>query len=596
MIRIIISSLLFGVSFLVDNPLIFLILSYIVISYEIFIDGIKNILKGELFDENTLMIIATIAAFLIGEYNEAIMVMLLFEIGEYLSDLAVDNSKKSITKLMDIRSDYINLKVNDKYIKKDIKEAKIGDIFAVKVGEKIPLDGIIIEGDSSLDTSSLTGESMPRSVKKGDEVLSGMVNERALIIVKATSDSITSTASKIIELIEKSNDKKTNTEKFITKFSKIYTPIVVVLAILITLIPTLLGYDFNTWIYKSLVFLVTSCPCALVISVPLGFFCGIGKASKEGILIKGSLELELLTKIKAIVFDKTGTLTKGNFEVTNINTKLDKQKFLKYMAYGENFSNHPIALSIKNAYNEVVDESKIKNFKEISGYGIKASIFKKDVLIGNDKLLKENNIKFEKPNEVGTIIYLVLNNEYQGYLVISDEIKDEAYDLVKNLNKVGINKVVMLSGDNEEIAKDVSKKLNIKEYYANLLPTDKVEKLSKIKENNITSFVGDGINDAPALKLSDLGIAMGGIGSDASIEMADIVLMHDNLNKIPEAIKIAKRTTKIVKFNIIFAIIFKLLMLILATLGYATIWMAVIADVGVTLLAVLNALRIMKKS
>lgn len=596
MIRIIISSLLFGVSFLVDNPLIFLILSYIVISYEIFIDGIKNILKGELFDENTLMIIATIAAFLIGEYNEAIMVMLLFEIGEYLSDLAVDNSKKSITKLMDIRSDYINLKVNDKYIKKDIKESKIGDIFAVKVGEKIPLDGIIIEGDSSLDTSSLTGESMPRSVKKGDEVLSGMVNERALIIVKATSDSVTSTASKIIELIEKSNDKKTNTEKFITKFSKIYTPIVVVLAILITLIPTLLGYDFNTWIYKSLVFLVTSCPCALVISVPLGFFCGIGKASKEGILIKGSLELELLTKIKAIVFDKTGTLTKGNFEVTNINTKLDKQKFLKYMAYGENFSNHPIALSIKNAYNEVVDESKIKNFKEISGYGIKANIFKKEVLIGNDKLLKENNIKFEKPNEAGTIIYLVLNNEYQGYLVISDEIKDEAYDLVKNLNKVGINKVVMLSGDNEEIAKDVSKKLNIKEYYANLLPTDKVEKLSKIKENNITSFVGDGINDAPALKLSDLGIAMGGIGSDASIEMADIVLMHDNLNKIPEAIKIAKRTTKIVKFNIIFAIIFKLLMLILATLGYATIWMAVIADVGVTLLAVLNALRIMKKS
>lgn len=599
-IKIIISAILFGISFFFKEEsvpfFIFLIFSYIIVSYEIFIDAGKKLLSKDIFDENMLMIIATISAFCIGEYPEAVMVMLLFEFGEYLSHQAVHHSKESITKLMDLRSDYVNLKINNDIKKIDIKEAKLDDIFVVKPGEKIPLDGIVIDGESSVDTSSLTGESIPKTVRKDDTVLSGSVNNGSLLTIKATSIYTTSTASKIIELIENSSERKTDTEKFITRFAKIYTPIVVLLAFLITVIPTIMGYDFQTWLYRALVFLVTSCPCALVISVPLGFFCGIGRASKEGILIKGSSELERLNKIKTLVFDKTGTVTKGNFEVSEIQSdKMDPTEMLTVLAHAEYYSNHPIAKSILKKYNKEIDKSIIKDFKEISGHGVTATINNQKVIAGNQRLLNKNDIKV--PNiEVGTTVYLAINNDYVGYATIADQIKEEAYELVENLSDQGINKVVMLSGDNVDIVTKVGQQLKINEYYANLLPIDKVNKVNEIKEEDFTAFVGDGINDAPVIKLSDVGIAMGGVGSDATIEAADIVLMKDDLTKIPLAIKISKTTTKIVNFNIVFALTFKLLMLVLATFGYASIWMAVFADVGVTLLAVLNTLRIMKKS
>lgn len=599
-IKIIIGAVLFGISFLFEEKSIlyflFIFLSYIILAYEMFIDSVKKIFKKELFDENLLMIIATISAFCIGEYPEAIMVILLFDLGEYLSHLAVKNSKKSITNLMDLRSDYINLKQNEEVKKVDIKCAKIDDIFVVKPGEKIPLDGIVISGQTDIDSSSLTGESKPQKIVEGDTVLSGCINNRALITVKATSVYETSTASKIIELMEKSGEHKANTEKFITRFARVYTPIVVGLAILITVIPTLLGADFHTWLYRSLVFLVTSCPCALVISVPLGFFCGIGRASKDGVLIKGSSELEKLSKIKTLVLDKTGTLTKGNFEIVEVVGKnLKQDEVLEIMAYAEKFSTHPIATIIVNKYGKKINESKINNFEEISGHGIKVKVNEDIVLVGNEKLMKKEKIPFEKINKLGTIIYLSINGNFEGYIVINDEIKKESYDLTNLLYKENINRVVMLSGDNEEVVKDVCDRLLIKEYYSSLLPIDKVTKLKHIKQNDFTAFIGDGINDAPALKMADLGIAMGGLGSDAAIEAADVVLMNDDLNKVIKAIKISKLTNKVIKTNIIFALSVKLLILILAVFGITTIWAAVFADVGVTLLAILNTLQIFKR-
>ena len=599
-IKIIISAILFVIALLFQNYktvyLILLVCSYLIVSYRIFIEAIKKLVKGNVFDENTLMIIATVSAFIIGEYPEAVMVMLLFEFGEYLSDLAVDNSKESITKLMDLRSDYVNLKKGERIEKVDIKEAVIDDIFIVKPGEKVPLDGIVLDGKTSVDTASLTGESVPREVVQGDTVLSGFVNGSGVITVKATSVAENSTASKIINLLENSNDKKTKTEKFITRFSKIYTPIVVILAVLIVVIPTMLGANFNDFLYKALVFLVTACPCALVISVPLGFFCGVGRASKEGILIKGSDGLESLSKLETVVFDKTGTITEGKFEVRDIVSRgVSKDELLELAAYSEYYSNHPIAKSIVTAYKDEIDENLIKNYKEVSGYGVTAIVNDKKVIIGNDKLLNQENIAVEEVNDFGTTIYVACDGQYLGYLVIGDKIKDSAYNLVNNLKKNGINRVVMLSGDTEDMVKIVADKVNIDEYYSQLLPIDKVQKLREIKEKSYTAFVGDGINDAPVIKEADLGISMGGIGSDAAIEASDVVLMHDNLDKIVTAIKISHITQKIVMFNIVFALGFKFLMLVLATFGLASIWMAVFADVGVTLLAVLNALRIMKK-
>ncbi len=599
-IKIIISAILFVIALFFQNyktvHLILLVCSYLIVSYRIFIEAIKKLVKGNVFDENTLMIIATVSAFIIGEYPEAVMVMLLFEFGEYLSDLAVDNSKESITKLMDLRSDYVNLKKGERIEKVDIKEAVIDDIFIVKPGEKVPLDGVVLDGKTSVDTASLTGESVPREVVQGDTVLSGFVNGSGVITVKAISVAENSTASKIINLLENSNDKKTKTEKFITRFSKIYTPIVVILAVLIVVIPTMLGANFNDFLYKALVFLVTACPCALVISVPLGFFCGVGRASKEGILIKGSDGLESLSKLETVVFDKTGTVTEGNFEVRDIvSSGVSKDELLELAAYSEYYSNHPIAKSIVTAYKDEIDENLIKNYKEVSGYGVTAIVNDKKVIIGNDKLLNQENITVEEVNDFGTTIYVACDGQYLGYLVIGDKIKDLAYNLVGDLKKCGINRVIMLSGDTEDMVKIVADKVNIDEYYSQLLPIDKVQKLREIKEKSYTAFVGDGINDAPVIKEADLGISMGGIGSDAAIEASDVVLMHDNLDKIVTAIKISQVTQKIVMFNIVFALGFKFLMLVLATFGLASIWMAVFADVGVTLLAVLNALRIMKK-
>ena len=586
--KIFISTILFIIAIIFKINILF-IFAYIIISYELFIEAIK---EKELFNEATLMIIATIGAIFINEYQEAVIVMILFQLGEYLSDLAVNNSKKSIIELMDLRSDIVTLEDNTQI---DIDDCKIGTKFVVKPGEKIPLDGIVIEGSSTLDTKSLTGESKPLIVKKNSEVLSGSINLDSILIIKSTKTSKTSTAARIIDIIENSNENKTKTEKFITKFSKVYTPIVCILAILLVIIPTLLGEDFSTWLYRSLNFLVISCPCALVISIPLGFFCGIGRASHEGILIKGSNELDHLSSIKALVFDKTGTITHGNFDVDLIcNKGIKKEELLEIAAYAEYYSNHPIAKSILKKYNKKIDKKRISDYKEVSGKGIKVKIDNNLYLVGNEKLLKDIDIDIHN-DEIGTTVYIAREQTYLGHIVITDTIKKEAYKLVDNLEELNINKVIMLSGDNIDIVSKVGKEIKIKEYYGNLLPQDKVDKINEIKKDFTTAFVGDGINDAPVIKLSDIGIAMGGIGSDATIEASDIVLLKDDLNNIPKAIKISKLTKRIIKFNIIFAITFKIFILLLAAIGYTSIWLSVLSDVGVTILSILNSLRILYK-
>lgn len=592
LIRIIISTVLLVLGMIFNENIYLLVISYVFVSKEVYFNAIKNIREGKIFDENFLMIIATLGAFYIGEYPEAVLVMLLFSIGEYLSDLAVDNSKKAIVELMDLRSDKINLK--DIGVT-DVNNANVGDIFVVAPGEKVALDGIIIKGESHLDTSSLTGETMPRAVYKNSEVLSGTINLEGVLEVKATKTFETSTASRIIEILEKSEEKKTKTEKFITRFSKVYTPIVVLLAILIIIIPTILGGNFNTWLYRALEMLVISCPCALVISVPLGYFSGIGKCSKEGILVKGSNILDDLVDIKTIIFDKTGTITEGVFEVTKIYSVNNKDvELLKLAAEAEANSNHPIALSIKKAYGKEI-KSKITNTKEISGAGISCIIGKDNILVGNKKLLKYNKIDVEENKELGTIVYVAKNKKLLGYIVISDKIKTNAKESLDKLRSDGISNLVMLSGDAEEVVNIISKKLNLDKAYGNLLPQDKVNILEEYKMKNKTAFVGDGINDAPVIKCADVGIAMGGIGSDATIEASDIVLMKDDLSNLADAIKISKITKKIVLSNIIFAIMFKIIMLVLAILGITPIWLAVFADVGVTIISVFNSLRIFIK-
>ena len=592
LIRIIISIILLVLGMIFNENIYLLVISYVFISKEVYFNAFKNIREGKIFDENFLMIIATLGAFYIGEYPEAVLVMLLFSIGEYLSDLAVDNSKKAIVELMDLRSDKINLK--DIGVT-DVNNANVGDIFVVAPGEKVALDGIIIKGESHLDTSSLTGETMPRAVYKNSEVLSGTINLEGVLEVKATKTFETSTASKIIEILEKSEEKKTKTEKFITRFSKVYTPIVVLLAILIIIIPTILGGNFNTWLYRALEMLVISCPCALVISVPLGYFSGIGKCSKEGILVKGSNILDDLVNIDTIIFDKTGTITEGVFEVTKIFSVNNKDaELLKLAAEAEANSNHPIALSIKKAYGKEI-KSKITNAKEISGAGISCIIGEDNILVGNKKLLKYNKIDVEENKELGTIVYVAKNKKSLGYIVISDKIKTNAKESLDKLRNDGISNLIMLSGDAEEIVNIISKKLNLDKAYGNLLPQDKVNILEEYKMKNKTAFVGDGINDAPVIKCADVGIAMGGIGSDATIEASDIVLMKDDLSNLADAIKISKITKKIVLSNIIFAIMFKIIMLVLAILGITPIWLAVFADVGVTIISVFNSLRIFIK-
>ena len=604
LIRIIISFLLIIISFLIkfDNELynnIFYIIAYIIVGYDVVLKAMKHIFKGKVFDEHFLMTVATIGAFCINEFPEAVAVMLFYQIGELFQSYAVDKSRKSIVSLMDIRPDYANVYRETKIEKIDPNEVNIGEIILVKPGEKIPLDGIVIEGESMLNTQALTGESVPRKVALNDEVLSGCINNEGILKIKVTKKFGESTVSKILELVENASSRKSKSENFISKFAKYYTPIVVLIAILLAIIPPIIGASFNDWLYRALSFLVVSCPCALVISIPLSFFGGIGAASKIGVLIKGSNYLEALANTEIIVCDKTGTLTEGVFEVQKIDAiGCTEYDLLKYATYAESFSNHPISLSLKQAYNEEIDNKLVTKTEEISGKGIKAYVDKKIVLVGNEKLMQEYNIEFEKSTMVGTILYIAIDGKFLGTILIADKIKEDAYKAIKLFKANNIKKIVMLTGDRQNISENVAKELKLDEFYAELLPQDKVAIVEQLM-NKKTSFgklvfVGDGINDAPVLALSDIGIAMGGVGSDAAIEVSDVVIMTDEVSKIADSIQISKKTMKIVKQNIVFAIGIKILILILSALGIASMWGAVFADVGVTILDVLNALRILK--
>ena len=577
------------------------ITSYLIVGLSILKKAVRNIFRGKVFDENFLMAVATLGAFGVGEFPEAVAVMLFYQIGELFQSYAVDKSRKSISSLMDIRPDYANVLRDGKEEKVDPDEVKIGEIIVVKPGEKIPLDGTIIEGTTMLDTKALTGESVPVEAKENDEVLSGSINESGKILVKVSKEYGESTVSKILDLVENASSKKSKSENFITKFAKYYTPTVVIIAVILAIVPPFIfkGTSFTEWIYRALSFLVVSCPCALVISIPLSFFGGIGGASKMGILIKGSNYLEALASTEIAVFDKTGTLTKGVFEVQKIETNnISKDKLLEIAAYAENYSNHPIAKSIKNAYKKEIDTNRIKNIKEISGHGISVTVDDKNVLIGNEKLMEENKIQYTKSEDIGTILYIAINNEYKGLIIISDEIKEDSKGLVKNLKNLGVKKTVMLTGDKKTVGEDVGEKLRLDEVYTELLPDGKVEKVEKLMQEKTEKgkliFVGDGINDSPVLAMSDIGIAMGALGSDAAIEAADVVIMTDEPSKIADAISLSRKTMKIVKENIVFAIFVKVLVLILTAIGLSTMWEAVFADVGVSIIAIINALRMLK--
>ena len=604
--RIICSSILLIIAVILKNvnnivSIILFGVSYLVIGYDILLKAIKNIKKGRIFDENFLMAVATIGAICINELAEAVTVMLFYQIGELFQDYAVNKSRKSIIELMDIRPDYANVIREDKHIKINPTLVKIGEIILVKPGEKIPLDGIVVEGTSMLNTLALTGESVPRRVSVNDEVLSGCINNDGILKIKVTKNFNNSTVSKILDLVENASSRKSNSENFISKFAKYYTPTVVIIAVILAIFPPLiLNQSFSIWIYRALSFLVVSCPCALVVSIPLSFFAGLGASSQIGVLVKGSNYLEALSNVNVIVCDKTGTLTEGVFEVQEISpVDISKDELLKYATYAESFSNHPISLSLKNSYDKKINTKKITDTKEISGKGVYAKIEGKDILVGNEKLMNEYKIKFKKSNFIGTIIYVAIDNKYAGYIGISDKIKDDSYKAIKLFKINNINKIIMLTGDKDEISKNVYNELKLDGYYSELLPQDKVkivEDLIKEKSNeDKLLFIGDGINDAPVLALSDIGVAMGGIGSDAAIEAADVVIMTDEISKIADAIDISKKTMKIVKENIIFAISVKIIVLILSMLGIVTMWSAVFSDVGVSVLAILNALRILKK-
>lgn len=603
--KIIISGILFLIAFLlrIDNKVvnnILFIISYIIVGKEILEKAFKNITRGKVFDENFLMTAATLGAFLIGEYPEAVAVMLFYQIGELFQIYAVDKSRKSVAALMDIRPDYANLLDDGKEIKVNPEKVNMGDVIIIKPGEKIPIDGVVIEGNTSLNTFALTGETVPREVGKKDEVLSGSINNEGLIKVKTTKKFSDSTVSKILDLVENASSKKSNSENFISKFAKYYTPIVVVIALTLCIFPPIiLNQKFTTWIYRGLSFLVVSCPCALVVSIPLSFFGGIGASSKIGVLIKGSNYLESLSKTETIICDKTGTLTEGVFEVQKIKpVDISEKELLKYAAYTEHFSNHPISMSLKKAYGKKIDSSKVTNTKEISGKGVIATIDNKEIIVGNEKIVKDENIKYVKSEEVGTIIYIAIDKKFAGTIVISDKIKKDAKKAIRLFRKNNVKKIVMLTGDKENISKEVFDELKLDDYKAELLPQDKVEIVEQIikekTESKQVAFIGDGINDAPVLALSDIGIAMGGAGSDAAIEAADIVIMTDEPSKLADAMEISKKTMKIVKENIIFAITVKIVVLLLSALGLATMWAAVFADVGVSVIAILNALRILR--
>ena len=577
------------------------ILSYLIVGFEILRKAVRNIFRGKVFDENFLMAIATLGAFGIGEFPEAVAVMLFYQVGELFQDYAVDKSRKSIASLMDIRPDYANIIREGKEERVNPENVKIGDTIVIKPGEKVPLDGVIIDGKTTLDTKALTGESVPRDAGKGDTVLSGCINLSGTIKMEVTKEFGESTVSKILDLVENASSKKTKSENFITKFAAYYTPIVVIIAVILAIVPPLImeGASFQDWLYRALSFLVVSCPCALVISIPLSFFGGIGGASKIGVLVKGSNYLEALSKAEIMVFDKTGTLTEGVFEVQNVEpVGISKEELLKVAAYAEYYSNHPISKSIKKAYNKEIDEKEIIDSQELSGMGIEAKIGKQNVLAGNEKLMNEKRIEFTKCTHVGSVVYVAIDGKYVGHIVIADKIKEDAKRTIEELRKNNIKQTVMLTGDRKNIGEAVAKEIGIDKVYAELLPDGKVEKVEELLKTKSPkgklAFVGDGINDAPVLAMADIGIAMGGLGADSAIEAADIVIMTDQPSKIISAMKLSKKTMRIVKENIIFAIAVKVLVLILTAFGLSTMWQAVFADVGVSVIAILNALRALR--
>lgn len=606
LIKIIISLLLVVISLLLkfDTELysnILYVIAYIIVGYDIVLKAVRNIFKGKVLDENFLMTVATIGAFCIGEFPEAVAVMLFYQIGELFQSYAVDRSRKSVASLMDIRPDYANVYREDEIERVDPDEVNIGEIILVKPGEKIPLDGIVVDGESMLNTQALTGESVPRKVTVNDEVLSGCINNDGILKIKVSKEFEESTVSKILDLVENASSRKSKSENFISKFAKYYTPIVVIVSVALAVIPPLVIKEalFSDWLYRALSFLVVSCPCALVISIPLSFFGGIGAASKIGVLIKGSNYLEALASAEIVVCDKTGTLTEGVFKVQKIKAiGYSDDELLRYAAYAEGFSNHPISISLKQAYNKEINEKLVTETQEISGKGVLAKVDGKMVLVGNEKIMKEYNIKFQKSEETGTIVYVAINDEFAGTILIADKIKEDSYKAVKLFKNNNVKKVVMLTGDRDNISESVANELNLDEYHAELLPQDKVSWVEKLMTQKSSGgkliFVGDGINDAPVLALSDIGVAMGGLGSDAAIEAADVVIMTDEPSKIANSVQISKKTMRIVKQNIVFAIAVKIGVLILSAFGVSSMWEAVFADVGVSVLAIVNALRVLR--
>lgn len=604
--KIIVSLLLVVISLLLkfDAELynnILYVIAYIIVGYDIVLKALRNIFKGKVFDENFLMTVATIGAFCIGEFPEAVAVMLFYQVGELFQSYAVDKSRKSVASLMDIRPDYANVYREDEVERVDPDEVNIGEIILVKPGEKIPLDGVVVEGESMLNTQALTGEAVPRKVSISDEVLSGCINNDGILKIKVSKEFGESTVSKILDLVENASSRKSKSENFISKFAKYYTPIVVIIAVLLAIIPPLVMKEalFSDWLYRALSFLVVSCPCALVISIPLSFFGGIGASSKIGVLIKGSNYLEALASAEIVVCDKTGTLTEGVFKVQKISAYgYSDDDLLRYAAYAEVFSNHPISLSLKQAYNKEINEKFVTKTQEISGKGVLAKVDGKMVLVGNEKLMREYNIKFKKSEETGTIVYVAINDEVAGTILIADKIKEDSYKAVELFKNNNVEKVVMLTGDRKNISESVANELNLDEYHAELLPQDKVFWVEKLMTQKSSGgkliFVGDGINDAPVLALSDIGVAMGGLGSDAAIEAADVVIMTDEPSKIANSVQISKKTMRIVRQNIVFAIAVKIGVLVLSAFGLASMWAAVFADVGVSVLAIINALRILK--
>ena len=602
--RIIVAAVLFAAGSLLPlGPTVemgIFLVCYAVIGWDIVWKAVTNILHGQVFDENFLMTIATIGALILGEHSEGVAVMLFYQVGEWFQSYAVSKSRKSIASLMDIRPDYANVERNGKLEQVDPDEVNIGDTIVVKPGERVPLDGKIIKGTSALDTSALTGESMPRDVEPGMEVISGCINQTGILTIQTTKKYGESTVAKILDLVENASDKKGKTENFISRFARYYTPIVVFAAIALAILPPLVtGQPFSVWIYRALTFLVISCPCALVISIPLSFFGGIGGASKIGVLVKGSNYLESLAHTEVVVFDKTGTLTKGSFAVSQIKAiDMKEEQLLELAAYAEDYSNHPISQSIQKAYGKKIDNSRISDVQEIAGHGVRAVIDGKTVLAGNAKLMNGENIVYTPSDAIGTVIYLACNGKYAGYIVIEDEVKADAPAAIRALKEVGVRKTVMLTGDADAVGKKVAQKLGLDQAYTELLPADKVDRveamLKQTSEKGKLVFVGDGINDAPVLARADVGIAMGGLGSDAAIEAADVVLMTDEPSKISAVVRIARKTIRIANENIVFALGVKLLVLILGATGYANMWAAVFADVGVSVIAILNAIRAMR--